>query len=261
MEIEAYHVSLINGLTTIDVSECDDPDYDGDLLGARVACFTTTRYKGRLPDFSVYPRDPTAPATNPRYVMTFNADDYRKFQMAVTQTRRANGESTKQVHFLLLHKEEEHEIAERISHRLPGKEIEWEKYFPGGRANDYDKCHPDYVGRTFVNVMFWRSMPVKYKDHVKKHAGNLQYPTRHVRGTTHWWNTFRAGKPQFAVTKGEADASNVGEQPSEDWTRDSTCELTAVGEATSSQAFDVSQLPMTMSRMTLQDSKEHNIAS
>ncbi|DBA02689.1 TPA: hypothetical protein N0F65_010514 [Lagenidium giganteum] len=197
MKIQAYHVSSVNGLEVIRVNECDDPHYDGELLGARVACFTTTRYQRRLPDFSVYPRDQPPNTNNPRYVMEFDADEYRKFKMAKTESFRSGRAPTFQVHYLLLRKQDtaEHAIADLINNHLPGREgVEWELYFPGGRANEYTGSdQDDDVRRTFVNVMFWHDVDVTYHDHVSKRRGDLVYPTAHRKGTNYWLNNLMLG--------------------------------------------------------------------
>ena len=59
----------------------NDKDYDGDLCGLPVACFTTTLYKGELPTFSPYPRNAAPGTEHWRVSVPFYPDDYYIYKM------------------------------------------------------------------------------------------------------------------------------------------------------------------------------------
>ncbi|RLN50769.1 hypothetical protein BBJ29_008399 [Phytophthora kernoviae] len=160
MEITAYHVSRIGGLTEIQPHLCNSKDRDELALNLKAACFTTTRYKGGLPTISTYPRNFEDGEYGHRYTMEFDPRHFFKFQMAETTV-----DDVTQVHYLLLRRDDpvEGKLADFIRACVPLRENRyWDRYFPGGQANEYTE------DKTFVNVLFVHEVPVTWSDKVEK---------------------------------------------------------------------------------------------
>lgn len=157
--IQAYHVSGLQHLQEIQPHQCDSRHYDGFLLGAEVASFTTTTYNRELPTISPYPRNAAQYDECFQYSMSFTPADYFKFQMARVDS---------QVHFLILSRAiaSEAAIATFIRCCVPEREnLDWDVYFPGGQPNNYSRR-----GDVFVNVFFFHDVPVDYARTVSRNS-------------------------------------------------------------------------------------------
>ncbi|TMW66625.1 hypothetical protein Poli38472_014601 [Pythium oligandrum] len=208
--ITAYHVSTQDNLRTIKRTVCDDSNRDGLLFRAKVASFTTTKWKGELPDFSPYPRSFAEGEYGSRYRMEFDPADFKKFFMADTDR-----DGVRQVHFLLLEKSKslEKELAKKVRALLKKRKWEynrWDEFFPKGNANDYSWDSPSYVGKVFVNVMFWHDVKLKKADKVVKRG--LTYtiePPVTALSTKEWLNTLRVEESSDESDE-EPDSENDG---------------------------------------------------
>ena len=156
-DIYMYHVTNVDGDCPMwnEIRLCvpNDKYFDPKLKGLPVACFTTTLYLGGLPDRSPYPRGSSA-SEHWRVRMPFDPQEYRVFKIDKVD---------RQVHLLCLKtsgSKVERCLANLLHNTSPGWELhsedQYNGYFPGGKANDYEYG-------PFVNVHFIH--PVKIDPH------------------------------------------------------------------------------------------------
>lgn len=169
-----YHVTNIPGSQEqptwkeVWVSVADDTQYDGELLGLPVACFTTTLWKARwdleakLPNQSPYPRyvknekrRPDKGTLHWRVDVSFDPTKYYIYEMAKSET---------QIHLLCLDRDDNsnpprQELLRTILNKK--KLADLQKYFPGySGPNEYvspQRGAPDTRDQTqkyFVNISF-----------------------------------------------------------------------------------------------------------
>ena len=156
--IRMYHVTNSTATAKPDWSEVHlcvpyDEYYDGDLCGLPVACFTTTLYKGELPDRSPYPRNAAPGTEHWRVSVPFDLADYDIFQMY---------EAPGQVQLLCLTKDAKSSSREKnlkktlIRVKSVLGEEGLKEYFPDGKPNDY-ACKGENF---FVNLHFVEPVPL-----------------------------------------------------------------------------------------------------
>lgn len=174
----------------IKCSPANDEMYDARLTGLPVASFTTTKFKGDLPNLSPYPRAAQEGSQHWRVRMPFHLGGYHPPHNAqfplespgiFIMHERPTVPGKIQVQLLCLKDSRlEMKLAKLLRNTFPKWELQaedYERYFPGEQANDYDD---DDIDKWFVNIHFIRPVQMQVEDSdwtpVLKHGGPHNSP-------------------------------------------------------------------------------------
>ena len=181
-----------------------DKYFDGDLCGLPVACFTTTLYKGELPDRSPYPRNAAPGTEHWRVSVPFDPDDYEIFKMHEACIIFESNEVCGQVQLLCLKKKlvtarDQHLDPDVLLMDLFMKSRDWTKklltkkdletYFPDGNPNDC--MYSNLEQKFFVNVHFVNPVPLfdtaEWTPVVKEHESGYNPIEKHFNALLNDW--------------------------------------------------------------------------